>query len=203
MNLHSAGQLPLKPPPHAQALTHRLPMHPKSAGWSQSPAQSPDPAPLHGPGVGSEGWGRNEMKRHNSHTPCPTLALTGTCGRPEPTGSAVQLLLSRQAGSCDLEASGSKMGVPRPRRQTSEDPLGRIRRHSPPRALPPSNYVPSNYPKPALTPVWPPSLCLPLPPQPHTQPRLSPQRACPVRQPPASCLPLSTPFPTRTPASKS
>lgn len=42
--------------------------------------------------------------------------------------------------------------------QSHEGHWGALR-HAPPDALTPSNYVPSNYPKLALTPVWPPHLC--------------------------------------------
>lgn len=52
------------------------------------------------------------------------------------------------------------MGIQKPRLKAKEDPLRHIHRHLPPSTLPPSNYVPYNYPKPALTPVWPQSLCL-------------------------------------------
>lgn len=53
------------------------------------------------------------------------------------------------------------MSVRWPRGQASEDPLAQVHLQTPAApALPPSNYLPSNYPKPTLNSSLAPSLCL-------------------------------------------
>lgn len=98
---------------------------------------------------------------------CPKVSLLSPCSGTAPT----QAHLPRPpAGPTALPGSqtqhpslslgwAQRAGVERGTAATEEGapgPLWHIHGHSPPSTLTPSNYMPSNYPKRALTPVWPP-----------------------------------------------
>lgn len=105
----------------------------------------------------------------------PPLALTGPHWVTQAHREGLcSCLPSGKWGAVISRLPGGKWGSKGPDSKPARAHSGTIHRHSPPSALTPSNYVPSNYPKLVLTPVWPPESLLTASPQPPPSARLNP-----------------------------
>lgn len=142
-----------------QGSTHRPNHTPKSSGCPHSPP--PAPAPFMSPdGPRGLGQGMKNKKQNNCRVEIPRATPDPgwhPLGDLSAQGASVQPLICRKAWSCAIRRLQGGKSVSR---GPASKPERHMHRHPPPAALVPSNYTPSNYPNPALTPVW-----LPRPPR--------------------------------------